>query len=822
MRIGIDMLGNQSSSRNRGIGRYTRQLVGQFLSRHPRHEYVLYRYDGLPGVDDEWPGKPELRLISCEAPDGGLRECAERIANENPDRLDLLLQTTPLECFHGHLPPAKTLHGPKLAAVLYDLIPMLFQELYLADSRYSQLYFQAVRQLRQYDLLLAISEASRLDAQRVLAAPGERVVSIGAASNSEVFFPDRTQPMPAPARETLEKLGVTGPFIYCLSGLDGRKNLHGLLQAYALLRPEIKARHQLAITCYMNAEEETHWRAEARRLEIESRLVLTNFLPDETVRVLYQRCAAFVFPSFYEGFGLPLLEAMLCGAPIVAGRNSSQHEVVGEAGLLAEVGAPAEIAAQLGRLLDDPELAAALRERGPRQAQKFSWESTADKAIAAMERLVEGQAPPTRRPKPRGSRPKDRIAFFSPLPPKRSGIADYSQSLLAELSKHYVIDLFHAPAYVPHLSMASLDFACHDYRLFPRYQRALNYRGLVYQMGNSKYHGFVYDTLLTYPGVVVMHELALTGFHHWYALQPGVAADHFARQLAGDNPALAAEYAAERERWAAQPGGIIAACNRRGACMNQEILDRAAGVIVHDARGAERIRQPRPELADYVSVVPHGAEIAELSLAERRAIRRQFGIPEAALLFGSFGILHATKCNAETIEAFAPIARSYPSAVLMFVGRDLAEGEAQRKADAMGLGDRVRFFGHTPLAAFRELAAVTDIGINLRRPPTNGETSGALLTLLSAGVPTVVIDVDTFGSYPDDVVRKTPWSSELVGELTQIFRQFANEPERRTRLGENALRHVRANHSWAKSAALYAEVIEHTYLRQQLDRRLAG
>ncbi len=74
MRIGIDMLGNQSSSRNRGIGRYTRNLVSQLLSRHPRHEYVLYHYEGLPGMNDVWPGSPELRLVHCDFPDGNLRE----------------------------------------------------------------------------------------------------------------------------------------------------------------------------------------------------------------------------------------------------------------------------------------------------------------------------------------------------------------------------------------------------------------------------------------------------------------------------------------------------------------------------------------------------------------------------------------------------------------------------------------------------------------------------------------------------------------------------------------------------------------------------
>ncbi|MGD0040730.1 MAG: glycosyltransferase, partial [Isosphaeraceae bacterium] len=91
--------------------------------------------------------------------------------------------------------------------------------------------------------------------------------------------------------------------------------------------------------------------------------MLSDLLSDKALRVLYQRCAAFVFPSSYEGFGLPILEAMHCGAPVVAGNNSSQIEVVGDAELLFNVANPGELAAQLVRVLDDAGQARELRER---------------------------------------------------------------------------------------------------------------------------------------------------------------------------------------------------------------------------------------------------------------------------------------------------------------------------------------------------------------------------------------------------------------------------------------------------------------------------
>lgn len=818
MRIGIDMLGNQSSSRNRGIGRYTRNLVSQLLSRHPQHQYVLYHYEGLPGMNDVWPGSPELRLVHCDFPDGNLRESAEQIAAQNRDGLDILLQTTPLECYSGHLPPAKTLRGPKLAAILYDLIPMLFQELYLSHTKYSQTYYQAVRQLRQYDLLLAISEASRRDGLHVLEMSPEQVVTIGAASNREFFFPDRSQPMPDAARSTLQRFGVEGPFVYCLSGLDARKNLLGLMQAFAMLSPELQRSHQLVITCSMTEEEDQSWRDQARRLGIYDRTVLTNFIPDEIIRVFYQRCDAFVFPSLYEGFGLPILEAMHCGAPVAAGRNSSQEEVVGDAGLLIEAESPADIAAKVSLLLQDETLAESLRTLGPRRAETFTWEATADRAIEALERTARAGTMPWRR-KLRVSAPKRRIAYFSPLPPKRSGISDYSRELLAELRRYYLIDLYHASGYVPHLSLSSLDFACHDYRLFSRCRRALNYSGIIYQMGNSKYHDFVYDTLLEQPGVVVLHDFVLTGFHYWYGLQPQADPGHFLHELEREQPDLAAECRLNGEQWGAEPGGIIAACNRRGARLNRSVLDHAAGIIVHDDWSAAQIRQCAPHLAEATAVIPHGAEPRQLAPQRRAEIRRQFGLPADALLLGSFGILHPTKCNVEAVEAFAGVAARHPKALLMFVGRDLGEGETLAKAASLGIQERVRFFGHAPLDAFRDLASVTDIGVNLRRPPTNGETSGALLSLLSAGVPSIVIDVDTFSGYPDDVVRKVSWSPQLVPDLQRAMLELAGDAARRVQLGAAALNRVRTHHSWSQAAERYVEAIERTHEKQTADRR---
>ncbi|HVC97119.1 MAG TPA: glycosyltransferase [Pirellulales bacterium] len=819
MRIGIDMLGNQTPSRTRGIGRYVRGLVSCLVARHPRHEYFLYLHPGLTGLGDSWPGNPVIRVIAPH-PTGPLRDTASRLVVENPDRLDVYLVLSAMEINGSFLPPPKPLDGPKMAVVLYDLIPALYPEQYLAAHHVSLPYDWALRIVRQYDLFLTISQWTRTDCLRLLGVPPERVTTIGTASDPAFFVPDPRSGPDDAVPEPLRALGITSPFVFYVSAEDERKNHNGLVAAFGLLPARLRETHQLVITGRLPASREREIHGMARRHGIADRFVLTNFVPDEMTRLLYQRCAAFAFVSRYEGFGLPLLEAMHCGAPVVAGRNSSQVEVVGDAGLLANVDDPHDVARQLERLLVDRELAQSLRQRGPAQAARFRWETTADRTAEALETLsptagrgtgVSPAEEQPRRPHPRSGamrRVKPRLAYFSPFPPQPSGIADYSANLLTELRELYLIDLYHAPYCMPRLGRQSNEFACHDYRTFPRMQRAVHYRRILYQMGNSDSHRFIYDTLFEFPGVVVLHDLFLANFHEWYALQGGAPADHFLRELTASAPASAAEYQAAPAAWRDEPGGLPAACARRGIMCNRRLLDAAPAIVVHDPWNEATIRRSHPDYHGRIHVVPHGVSVPAILPDARRATREAFGLPLDSLVIACFGILKSTKCNLEAIAAFAELAPELPSSHLLFVGRDLDGGAALAKVKSLGLSGRVHFLGHVSAGALSDLVAITDVGVNLRRPPTNGETSGTLQLLLAAGTPTIVSDVDTFSSYPERLVVKIAGGDDLAPRLAAAMRALAGDPRRRQALGRNAIDFIRETRDWRVVARQYAEVIE--------------
>lgn len=388
MRIGIDMLGDQSAGRARGVGRYTRGLMAHLVAE-AAHDVVLYYHDGLPRTRQNWPRAVETRELPRAAAPAGLYHAVEHLARSNPDGLDMLLLTCPLENYEGYLPPFPSRGGVRLAAIVYDLIPLVFPNHYLRHPVLDRSYQRALEALRQYDLLLTISAATRRDVMQWLGLRGERVVNIGAASETDRFFPERGERQFRADRSRLRELGVREPFVYGVSALDFRKNLPGLLAAFERLPCHLRGTHQLVLSCAGDASDTQRAGDLVARSSVAERVLLTGPIDDGALAALYRRAAAFVFPSRYEGFGLPLLEAMQCGAVVVAGDNSSQVEVVGDAGLLADVDDATDLAARLARLLEDRPLARELRRRAYRQAQSFSWQQTARRAWQALECSIE-------------------------------------------------------------------------------------------------------------------------------------------------------------------------------------------------------------------------------------------------------------------------------------------------------------------------------------------------------------------------------------------------------------------------------------------------
>ena len=270
------------------------------------------------------------------------------------------------------------------AVTLYDLIPLTAP---LPHPAFRDHYASKLDSFRRADLWQGISQFSCQQAISLLQLDAGKVVNIGGAADARFKCIDLSA---AERRSIMQAHGLAKPFI-CWVGTppgESRKNVAGLMRAFARLPQELRTRFQLLIVGKMQTAEVDTLRRTARHFGLEQdEVVYAGCIDDDGLARLYNICHAFVFPSFYEGFGLPALEAMQCGAPVIASNATSIPEVVGSKAALFDPNSVDEFVDKLHRVLTDDDFRADLMARQLQQARQFSWDESAGRAIKAFERF---------------------------------------------------------------------------------------------------------------------------------------------------------------------------------------------------------------------------------------------------------------------------------------------------------------------------------------------------------------------------------------------------------------------------------------------------
>jgi len=383
-----------------------------------------------------------------------------------------------------------------------------------------------------------------------------------------------------------------------------------------------------------------------------------------------------------------------------------------------------------------------------------------------------------------------KLAVFTPLNPARSGISDYSETLVPELAKHAEVEVFVDGTYEPEGFGAGVEIPIRHQREFDPKE----FDETLYQFGNNPFHVYVYDQALRHPGVALMHEFNM---HH-------LVADALIKRDRWDEymDEVAYEGDAEDVAYSQRVRALEVGPDYEGLPMNRRILEASKAAVVHSRFMAGKLRENAPELP--IVEIPHGAWIPDVN---RYEFRDKLGLDESNLLIGVFGFLKPYKRIRESLQAMRRLVRVEPRARMILVGEEHPEFPVTRMIDDMGLASHVRVLGYTPIEDFVQYMGACDVCLNLRYP-TVGETSGTLLRALGLGRAVIVSDVGSFSNFPDDICLKVPVEGGEVDMLFEYLNLLATHPEARGTLGAAARQWVAENCDWATIGERFVRALE--------------
>ena len=365
MRIGIDA--TPILLRKGGIGYYTHNLLESLTRIDTRNEYILFATTQKePEANIPFMGRPNVRRVYTPK---SLQKW--RCRREG------------IDLYHGTNFRLRGRGGKGNIVTIHDLA--FKQYPHFLKKQFGQFlsFLKTKRDVHRADRVIAVSEHTARDAMEFFKIARQRVRVVYHGVDPD-FRPDVPE---ASIAEMKKKYHILAPrYLLWVGTLEPRKNLPALIEMYAQLK-NLHAEYNLVLAGGLGWQYEDIVRmAQA----VGPKVQITGYLPREDLVSLYAGAALFVYPSLYEGFGMPLLEAMASGLPIVAANNSSIPEVIGDAGILVDPLNIAEMGEAVRRVLNDRSLSASLREKGIARAREFTWERAARETLKIYHEVIDG------------------------------------------------------------------------------------------------------------------------------------------------------------------------------------------------------------------------------------------------------------------------------------------------------------------------------------------------------------------------------------------------------------------------------------------------
>ena len=377
MRVAIDI----RRAGDYGFGTYIRNIVNQLARLDQSTRYLLI---GRPQHLEQFEPLPEnFELLEYPHDPGSFHTHLH---------LHWLLRDRRVDILHMPWFYAPALVSTRLVLTIHDLSDVLARESGTTPVVQAGRLFFARRAVRRANHIFAVSHSSKRDVARTFGVP-ESKISVVYNAVDERFL---NEPLPADADRILERHAVTGPYVLYAGAIKPQKNLPRLIEAFAVAKGELAGQPEFADLKLLVIGEAPARHAELRSAVVRARVRedvrFLGFVPEPVLRVFYARALAFLFPSLYEGFGLPPLEAMAHGAPVLTSNVSSLPEVFRDAALLVNPDNVFDIARGIRQILTDKNLRETLIRGGYARARSLSWQQAAEQVRGVYEMVFAAKA----------------------------------------------------------------------------------------------------------------------------------------------------------------------------------------------------------------------------------------------------------------------------------------------------------------------------------------------------------------------------------------------------------------------------------------------
>ncbi|MDE6426989.1 MAG: glycosyltransferase [Ruminococcus sp.] len=768
-------------SRNRGIGNYALSQFTGMVNRDSQNKYFfLNMIDGnfklSPMIKNNNftedfidTGKNNVLLRNYAYSDviGGI---IKRYIREN--NIDIFYITSPFESAFT-LYKKEWFDGVKVIMTVYDIIPYVMKEKYLSDKNTYNWYMKCVENLRWADELFVISDSVKNDLVKHLKFSPENIHTIWGAVDDhyKIININNTE-----KSLMLDKFGITKPFIMCTGGEDSRKNLDGLIRAYSLMPENIRNSYQLVVVCKLSENGLKNLKSVAVSHNVGKDVIFTGFVSDEELLKFYNLATLMAFPSKYEGFGLPIVEAWACGTPVLTADNSSLREIAGDSAILVNADIDQSIADGMAKILSDDKMLSEYTEKGMKRLDLYRWDKINDNIISLINNIDINKIKLSKEEN------KIKIAVFTPLPPLESGISDYSYDIIKALSNYCNIDVFVEETYNADCIFPE-NVSLYSHRSYPA--RHGNYKDTIFQVGNSEYHFYMYQYIKKYHGTIVLHDYNLHGAFYHYAVTLCNGNYNLYKTFIDNDFPDCENYINALRNGSANP-------DLYGMELNSYITDSADRIIVHSQYSRKKLLEKN--ISRNVIVIPLYAEI--LPLIENQSIKLKNNFPADKIIISAFGGIHRTKRIIPLLKAFSELKKENDNIHLMLVGKPAPDiqTELENFIISENLKDSVTITGYTDIEKFKEYIDMSDICLNLRYP-YNGETSGSLMRILAKGRCAVVNDIGSFSEIPDNACMKIPDVAKMgeineSGEIYKSLKELVENPSERGRIAGNARKYA--------------------------------